>query len=71
MDGRRSNPKPQANNTSGYRGVSWAAQNRKWRAQITVDGKNIVLGHFDKPKDAYNAYRKAKWLHHRVRLPKP
>ena len=44
-------------NKSGYRGVSWDKFYNKWRAQITVNRKNIVLGFFTKPKLAYMKYK--------------
>lgn len=37
------------NNTCGFKGVTWAEANHKWKAQIRVDGKNIYLGYF--PED--------------------
>lgn len=36
----------QSNNTSGHKGVSWHKNNKKWRAYIKVNGKQIDLGHF-------------------------
>ena len=50
------------NNTSGFKGVIWAAN--KWRAQIKLNGKNHYLGRFLDPEDAYRAYcEAAKQLH--------
>lgn len=46
-------------NTSGFRGVSWDAENLKWRASITVEGKSINLGRFDMAEDAAAAYDRA------------
>lgn len=43
------------NNTSGYKGVSWGARQRKWRAHFR--GKH--LGFFDSPSGAHGAYLKA------------
>ena len=48
------------NNTSGYLGVCWEKSHKKWRAQITVDGKTIRLGRFKDPKIAHETYLKAK-----------
>lgn len=42
-------------NTSGYVGVSWSKQNKKWQAQIGINGKNKHLGFFDKASDASTA----------------
>ena len=37
----------QSNNTSGFRGVLWNKDSKKWQASITVNYKNIHLGLFD------------------------
>ena len=50
----------QSNNASGYLGVCWHSQNRKWRAQIQAEGKKVQLGYFDTPEEAHAAYLKAK-----------
>ena len=34
-------------NKSGVKGVVWGKVNAKWRAQITINGKNINLGRFN------------------------
>ncbi len=46
----------QANNTSGLKGISWHKRDKKWRAQITVNGKNNQLGYFDTPEEAARVY---------------
>lgn len=40
------NQKRPAHNTSGVIGVNWHKRDRKWRAYIKVDGKNVSLGFF-------------------------
>jgi hypothetical protein len=50
------NSKAPTRNTSGYKGVHWVKNNKKWRAQIRVNGHAIHLGLFDDPLDAHNAY---------------
>lgn len=40
------------NNTSGFRGVSWIKNRKKWRAGIEHNGKSIYLGYFDTAQEA-------------------
>ena len=47
------------NNTSGYTGVYYQQQNKKWYARIMVDGMFICLGQYVDAKLASIAYRKA------------
>jgi len=46
-------------NSSGYIGVSWYKQYKKWMAYIYVNGKQKHLGYFDDPKEAARAYNEA------------
>jgi len=41
-----------ANNTSGYRGVTWAQDKGKWRAAVMHDYRLLHLGYFDSPAEA-------------------
>lgn len=41
-------------------GVSWDKTDRKYRAQITTNGKSTRLGAFDCPQAAYQVYKTAK-----------
>jgi hypothetical protein len=41
-----------ANNRSGYRGVAWHSQARKWSAQVSHRGKKHHLGLFTDPREA-------------------
>ncbi len=54
-----------SSNTSGYKGVSWAAHAKKWQAHIMIDGRSIYLGIFQNPVDAHNAYASASNKHHK------
>lgn len=54
----------QTNNTSGYKGVSWAKRQNKWHAQIFVNYKNIHLGFFNDKLEAVKAYNKGALKYH-------
>ncbi|SDY29368.1 AP2 domain-containing protein [Eubacterium barkeri] len=47
-------------NKSGYKGVSWSKQRKKWIASITFKGKQYNLGGYEKIEDAVKARRKAE-----------
>lgn len=47
-------------NTSGTTGVGWLAENKKWRAVIWVDEKQINLGSFNCKDAAISARKKAE-----------
>jgi hypothetical protein len=51
-------------NTSGTKGVGWAAREQKWRARIQHNGKDVHLGYFSTKKDAISAIREARLLLH-------
>lgn len=51
--------KLQARNTSGYRGVHYSKNHRKWRAQIRFQSRTRNLGSFDTAEEAARAYNKA------------
>ena len=53
-----------ATNTSGYKGVSWAKQNKKWQAQITVNSKHKHLGFHTTKEAAARAYNRAALEYH-------
>lgn len=38
--------------SSGFTGVNWRACRKKWRAQVTIDGRHVHLGYFDTIIDA-------------------
>lgn len=50
-------------NTSGYKGVAWKKDKKKFRARIEVNYKNIHLGYFDDPADAARSYDKSAKEH--------
>lgn len=52
--------KSKIGNASGFLGVSWRKAEKKWVAQITLNGKLKHLGYFALPELAYEAYLIAK-----------
>ena len=46
--------------TSGYLGVSWCSNHKRWRAQIKLDNRVRPLGFFTVEEDAHSAYLAAK-----------
>ena len=57
------NAKRRIDNTSGVTGVVWRNENKRWYAQIGIDGKNIHLGCFSEFSDAVNARKNAEVLY--------
>ena len=58
------NSKKRKDNSSGFPGVIWHAQCRKWQAQICVDNQKIHLGYFKDHEDAVQARKMAKIKYH-------
>ena len=52
----QSNRPKQKDNKSGFKGVSWKRQHKKWVAQINHNNKKIHIGYFDTPELAHAAY---------------
>ena len=50
-------------NTSGHKGVSYWAHRKLWAAQIRLNNKNKLLGMFDTPDAAAEAYKNAAAAH--------
>ena len=50
------NTKLRCDNSSGFKGVSFHKQAKKWRARIFVDGSERPLGLFHRKEDAIAAY---------------
>lgn len=46
-----------AHNTSGFKGVTWDKDNRKWLAHATLNGKGYHLGRYTTAENAARAYR--------------
>lgn len=49
--------------SSGYRGVSWKKEHRRWCAYIRVDGHLLHLGYHHHERDAARAYNAAALDH--------
>lgn len=58
------NRKLDANNTSGFTGVSWNAKLQKWHAKIGFEKEQIHLGVYKHKRAAACAYRDAKAFFH-------
>lgn len=42
--------------TSSFKGVAWDREQKKWRAQITINGKPKKIGRFEHEEEAARAY---------------
>lgn len=51
-------------NTSGFKGVSYSAQRRKWEAKVKLHGKTHHFGRFDSAEDAAIAATNGRLLLH-------
>jgi hypothetical protein len=58
------NTKRRSDNKSGFKGVTFERGRRKWRANIRVMGRSIVLGRFASPEEAHDAYVAAAYKYH-------
>jgi hypothetical protein len=53
------NKPQQANNTSGYKGVSYCRMTASWIARMKIGAKYVVLGRAADPEQAHALYRSA------------
>lgn len=51
-------------NTSGYKGVYWNSQKKKFRARISFNGKIISIGYFTDAEEAARAWDKYAEIYH-------
>lgn len=49
-----------AHNKSGYNGVGFYKAYKKWRARISIDGKDTTIGYFENIEDAIKARKDAE-----------
>jgi hypothetical protein len=54
------------NKTGGFLGVSKLKSSKRWRARICTNGAQIVIGWFDTPEEAHQAYLNEKRKHHLI-----
>lgn len=57
------NARLRSNNTSGFKGVTWDRERKKWVAQIRVRGRHIHVGRYTSPEEAHVAYMRAATHH--------
>jgi len=57
------NQKLHINNTSGYKGVTWCKRDKRWKAQLMLNRKNLYLGNFKDKEKAAKAYKEAAIKH--------
>lgn len=50
-------------NTTGVTGVTWRPRQKKWVARITLDGRRVQLGRFDRFSEAATARLQAESKH--------
>jgi hypothetical protein len=62
--GNAKNRRLHKNNKSGYKGVCWHKQHKKWYSHIKANKKYIFLGLFDNLIDAARAYDQAAKIYH-------
>lgn len=51
------------NSGCGLKGVTWHKAERKWRAQIQINKRKIIIGRFSTPEEAHAAYAKTATEH--------
>lgn len=68
----QANKRMQANNTSGYVGVSWDRRRSHWVATINAEGKHHYLGGYSDPVAAARRVNEAyRYYHPDVAVPNP
>jgi hypothetical protein len=51
-------------NSSGYKGVYWDKESKKWRVQLRINGKNYLNSRYKDKEKAYEAYKEASKKYH-------
>lgn len=55
----KANSRKHSNNTSGFKGVSWHKDVKKYSVNLMVNRKSMFLGYVDKPEDGHAIYCEA------------
>ena len=53
-----------SSNTSGFKGVTWSKDNKKWCARVNFKKKTYFCGYFDTKEDAADAYARVAFEVH-------
>jgi hypothetical protein len=61
---RQNSRVPGKKNKSGFLGVSKSKNEKKWRAHIRINDKQVEIGRFTNPEEAHQAYLVAKRQYH-------
>ena len=56
QENHRNLPKRSTACASRFQGVTWVASKKRWRAQLSTDGRNLHLGYFKDEEQAAQAY---------------
>lgn len=59
FENQRNRTKLNKNSTSGYRGITWDKERKKWVAQLSLNYKHIFLGRFEDLEDAREVVKEA------------
>ena len=54
----KQNTNARKNNTSGFKGIVWRKDIKKWVAKYNYNKKSFLIGNFENINDARNAYNK-------------
>ncbi len=55
-EGNSQNRRQRADNTSGYKGVTWHKRIDKWQAKVKADGVSRHVGYYETAEEAARAY---------------
>lgn len=59
------NRRRHSNNKSGYKGVFWHKQSKKWEVSIQINKKQITIGRFENIKEAIKVCKNARIKYHK------